>query len=47
MGQPRTPANIEGNFYETKNEYLVKVYHRVPGERYDRLIGIGRAFSGE
>ena len=42
-----TPANIEGNFYETKNEYLVKVYHRVPGERYDRLIGIGRAFSGE
>jgi hypothetical protein len=30
---------IEGNHYETLNEYLVKVYHRDPGERADYLIG--------
>lgn len=39
-------APIEGNYYETINEYLVKVYHRAQGERYDRLIGIGMTFSG-
>ncbi|MBQ7818227.1 MAG: DUF5103 domain-containing protein [Bacteroidales bacterium] len=36
---------IEGNKYETSNEYRVNVYHRVPGERYDRLIGVGRCMS--
>ncbi len=36
---------IEGNKYETSNEYRVNVYHRVPGERYDRLIGVGRCIS--
>ncbi len=30
---------IEGDFYQTDNEYLIKVYHRRRGERYDRLIG--------
>lgn len=30
---------IEGNYYETENEYLVKVYYRPPGARADRLIG--------
>lgn len=30
---------IEGNFYETDNEYLIRVYFRPPGQRYDRLIG--------
>ncbi len=30
---------IEGNYYETENEYLVKVYFRPPGARADRLIG--------
>jgi len=34
-----TTAPTDGNFYETENEYTVKVYHRAPGERYDRLIG--------
>lgn len=33
------PAPIEGNLYETSNEYLVKVFFRPPGARYDRLIG--------
>lgn len=33
-------APIEGDKYQTNNEYLVKVYARHPGERYDRLIGV-------
>ncbi len=29
---------IEGNYYETRNEYLVLVYYKSIGDRYDRLI---------
>lgn len=36
-------AQAEGNFHETENEYLVLIYHRPFGERYDRLIGKGEA----
>lgn len=32
-------AGIEGDSYQTDNEYLVKIYHRRCGDRYDRLIG--------
>jgi hypothetical protein len=32
---------IEGDKYETQNRYTVYVYHRRPGERYDRLIYVG------
>ncbi len=32
-------AEIEGDRYQTVNEYAVKVYTRRPGERFDRLIG--------
>ena len=32
-------AQVEGDKYQTVNEYSVRVYHRRPGERYDRLIG--------
>lgn len=38
--------NIEGDFYPTVNEYLVLVYYRAPGERYDRLLGSGVLYSG-
>ena len=38
---------IEGNKYQTVNEYLVKVYYRRPGDRYDRFIGFGIIFSGK
>jgi len=37
---------IEGDHYETINEYLVRVYDRPSGERYDRLIGYGIVYSG-
>ncbi len=35
------PAPIEGNFWETENEYHVFVYHREIGIRYDKVIGYG------
>ena len=31
---------VEGNFYQTENEYLILVYHRTFGDRYDKLIGV-------
>ncbi len=30
---------IDGNHFETRNEYLIQVYYRPPGARADRLIG--------
>ena len=33
-------AEIEGDKYQTVNEYLIKVYARHPGDRHDRLIGV-------
>lgn len=38
-------STIEGDKYQTVNDYLVKVYHRRRGERYDRLIGVGTTRS--
>ena len=32
----------DGNFYETENEYLILVYHRPQGARYDALVGMAR-----
>lgn len=40
-------GRIEGDHYETVNEYLVKVYDRPMGERYDHLVGYGVAYSGK
>lgn len=36
--QPSTTP-VEGNKYETKNEYDITVYYRPPGARADRIIG--------
>lgn len=38
---------IDGNFYQTENEYIVLVYYKGPAERYDRVVGIARANSTE
>ena len=40
-------GKIEGDHYETVNEYLVKVYDRPMGERYDHLVGYGVTYSGK
>lgn len=39
-------APVEGDFYQTVNEYTVKVYHRPRGSRFDRLIGVGMVITG-
>lgn len=36
---------VDGNFYQTENDYIVLVYYRENNERYDRVIGMGRANS--
>lgn len=38
-------STIEGDKWQTVNEYVIKVYHRRRGERFDRLIGIGGIVS--
>ena len=38
---------VDGNFYQTENEYIVLVYYRGGAERFDRIIGIGSANSTE
>ena len=34
-------TKIEGSYWETRNEYTVYVYYRLPGDVYDRLVGLG------
>jgi hypothetical protein len=36
---------VDGNYYQTENDYHVIVYYRENNERYDRVIGIGYANS--
>ncbi|UKM66278.1 DUF5103 domain-containing protein [Flavobacteriaceae bacterium GSB9] len=36
---------IDGNFYQTENNYKVLVYYRDLGARYDQIIGIGEGNS--
>lgn len=36
---------IDGNFYQTENNYTILVYYRENGQRYDRIIGKGDASS--
>ena len=35
----------DGDYYETENEYLILVFHRGQGERYDALVGMARLRS--
>ena len=40
-------GKVEGDKYQTVNEYLIKIYDRPMGGRYDRLIGSAVVYSGE
>lgn len=40
-----TPSPIEGDHFETSNEYVVRLYHRAPGSRYARLIAAPQLVS--
>ena len=44
---PSATAPVEGDHYQTVNEYSVAVYYRAPGERHDRLLGFTTLFSGQ
>ena len=35
-------ARTEGDFYQTENEYIILVYHRPQGARYDALVGYSK-----
>jgi len=35
-----TSGLAEGNYFQTENEYMILVYYRPPGGRYDKLIGV-------
>ncbi|MNT95562.1 hypothetical protein D3C72_2374610 [compost metagenome] len=36
---------IDGNFYQTENDYTVLVYYKGSTDRYERVIGRGTASS--
>ncbi|MBR6128194.1 MAG: DUF5103 domain-containing protein [Bacteroidaceae bacterium] len=38
-------ALTEGDFYQTENEYIILVYHRPQGSRYDALVGFAQFTS--
>lgn len=40
-----TPSPIEGDYAETSNEYLVRMYYRPPGARADRLLSAVTIYS--
>ncbi|MDE6300756.1 MAG: DUF5103 domain-containing protein [Muribaculaceae bacterium] len=44
-GQRGETSVIEGDKYQTQNEYLIKVYARGTLDRTDRLIGVTRLFG--
>ena len=39
------PGGIDGNYDETENEYNVVVYYRDFGQRFDRVVGVGKGLS--
>ncbi|MBP5771257.1 MAG: DUF5103 domain-containing protein [Bacteroidaceae bacterium] len=38
-------TRTEGDFYQTENEYIILVYHRPQGARYDALVGYAKLNS--
>lgn len=40
-----TMSYIDGNKFQTVNEYNIRVYRSIPGERYDRLVSVSRVYS--
>lgn len=36
---------VDGNFYQTENQYTILVYYRENNDRYDKVIGVGSANS--
>jgi len=40
-------SEFEGNWYETRNDYIILVYYRPFGDRYDRLMSSVTLVSGQ
>lgn len=40
-------SEFEGNWYETRNDYIILVYYRPFGDRYDRLMSSVTIVSGQ
>lgn len=40
VASPGGTATIEGDKFQTQNDYEIRVYYRMPGARYDRLVAI-------
>ena len=38
-------VHTEGDFFQTENEYIILVYHRSQGARYDALVGYAKVQS--
>jgi Domain of unknown function (DUF5103) len=38
---------VDGNYYQTENNYFALVYYRANNQRYDRIIGKGTATSND
>lgn len=38
---------VDGNFYQTENDYFILAYYKSPNDRYDRVIGYARNSSTE
>jgi hypothetical protein len=45
VGQPTDASLIEGDFFQTTNDYTILIYYQRPGERYTRLVGATTAKS--
>ncbi|TVZ52997.1 DUF5103 domain-containing protein [Dokdonia sp. Hel_I_53] len=39
--------NIDGNYWQTENNYKILAYYRRPGSRYDELLGYGQTNSSD
>ena len=44
-GKVDEASAIDGNFYQTENNYFAIIYYRENNQRYDRVIGKGVATS--
>ena len=44
-GKVNAENAIDGNFFQTENNYTVLVYYRANNQRFDRIIGRGFANS--
>lgn len=36
---------VDGNFFQTENNYTILVYYKGPADRYDRVVGLANASS--